>query len=382
MIARKIVVTPKVQQLADEITAGITNRRQQAQKIYEWVSTHIRYVAIELGKGGIVPHDPDLVIANAYGDCKDHSVLFASLLKAKGIKAQVVLINGDNSYTLADSPNLAQLNHAITWLPEFGLYADTTAGIVPFGVLPLQEYGKPVVHVDSSGPALRHTPVLARGAASESVRTVEQLSPDGSVHGTTVTTASGPIASLLRADGIVIQSQGPKQMAKIVLQRSGEEGDGSFSVAPPMNLVPAYNITAQFDLAPRPRLLEGNSFVPPKGLEVLPRPGDMLMGPLDEPDLADTESTPCFSGSQVEELSLELPPGKHVGALPKDTVIQDNHIRYSSHWAVAGPFVTIRREFTFQTDQPTCSGQLRSAAAVALKEIREDYRATISLAGS
>jgi hypothetical protein len=36
----KAAVTPKVQSLAEEITAGIGDRRAQAQKMYEWVSQH------------------------------------------------------------------------------------------------------------------------------------------------------------------------------------------------------------------------------------------------------------------------------------------------------------------------------------------------------
>jgi len=41
---------------------------------------HIRYVAIELGAGGFIPHDPDWTLTNAYGDCKDQAVLFAQPL--------------------------------------------------------------------------------------------------------------------------------------------------------------------------------------------------------------------------------------------------------------------------------------------------------------
>src|SRR5205823_1079103 len=71
MIAPAVKVTPKIQALADTITDGITDRRMQAQKIYEWVSQNIRYVSIQLGVGGYLPHAAEAVLGNGYGDCKD-----------------------------------------------------------------------------------------------------------------------------------------------------------------------------------------------------------------------------------------------------------------------------------------------------------------------
>ena len=135
LTADKIVVTPKIAALADEITKGEGSHLQQAQEIYEWVASHIRYVGIELGQGGFVPHDAEAILTNAYGDCKDHDAILQALLKAKGIAAQSVLINTGNEYTF---PTVATLmfNHAITWLPEFKLYVDSTAATAPFGVLP------------------------------------------------------------------------------------------------------------------------------------------------------------------------------------------------------------------------------------------------------
>ncbi|HEY4274802.1 MAG TPA: DUF3857 and transglutaminase domain-containing protein, partial [Rhizomicrobium sp.] len=65
----KIVVTPAIQKQADAITQGIADPKAQARALYDWVSQHIRYVAIELGVGGFVPHDPDWTLTNAYGDC-------------------------------------------------------------------------------------------------------------------------------------------------------------------------------------------------------------------------------------------------------------------------------------------------------------------------
>ena len=140
----KAAVTPRIQAMADEITAGTSDRREQAHRIYDWVSKHIRYVAVVLGNGGYVPHDAAKILENGYGDCKDHVVLLEALLKAKGIASVPALINSGNRYRAPEAATPALFNHVLSYLPEFDLYADSTIGVAPFGTLPADEYGKPV----------------------------------------------------------------------------------------------------------------------------------------------------------------------------------------------------------------------------------------------
>ncbi|MDE2184915.1 MAG: DUF3857 domain-containing transglutaminase family protein, partial [Alphaproteobacteria bacterium] len=129
-------VTPEITAMAGEITKGITDRRAQARAIYDWVSSHIAYVQIVLGAGGFTPHLAKDVLANRFGDCKDHTVLLEALLKAKGIASTPVLIRaGIMAYKLSSAPSPHAFDHVITYLPEFNLYVDSTAGIAPFGVL-------------------------------------------------------------------------------------------------------------------------------------------------------------------------------------------------------------------------------------------------------
>jgi len=234
----KAAVTPKVKALAEQATLGVTDRRAQAQKIYEWVSRHIRYVGIELGRGGVVPHDADVVITNGYGDCKDHATLFAALLQAKGIASEEVLINASNSYALPVAPTLAQFNHLITYIPELKLYADTTAAVAPFGTLPFVEYGKPVVHGVARG-ATRHTvPLLSAGDATMSMKTVSQVTADGGLKSQITISATGPFSVMLRQTGAAIEAAGADRAVKSLLQRGGMTGSGDIDFGTPADLAP------------------------------------------------------------------------------------------------------------------------------------------------
>jgi hypothetical protein len=377
--AGKAEVTPAIQAKAEEITAGITDRRAQARAIYEWTSARIRYVALYLGAGGVVPHNAADVLANGYGDCKDHTVLFEALLRARGIEALPALINLGNAYSISGVPTLSQIDHVISYLPEFDLYADTTAAIAPFGTLPFQEYGKPVVLVGGEGEALRRMPLLAPGLASISTRTDAHMQLDGAIIGTTRTTATGPAALALRLTARWAQTAGHEGAARRQLVSLGQQGTGVFSFAAPDGFETHYAVDGRFQLDPLPEILEGDSFAPPLGLLLLIRPGDYFLGPLSRSTLPADAPTPCFAGHQVEELRLELPQGRQPMRLPKDRVIRGAAFTYSARWSFTGQVLSVRREMVSAFETAVCSGELRREVAAAMVEIRRDQRAKVVL---
>ena len=69
-------------------------------------------------------------------------------------------MHGGNRYKLSGVPWNGDFNHMIAYLPDWKIYADTTATGVPFQMLLVVEYGKPVVHLVEKGPAQHKTPVI------------------------------------------------------------------------------------------------------------------------------------------------------------------------------------------------------------------------------
>ncbi|MBV9250243.1 MAG: DUF3857 domain-containing protein [Acetobacteraceae bacterium] len=376
----KQAVSPAVQQLADKITAGLPDRRDQAHAIYDWISANIRWVAIWLGRGPIEPHDASAVLAAGYGDCKDHATLFAALLKARGIESEDVLINLTNEYVLSGPPTFATLNHMITWLPEFGLYADTTAGVAPFGTLLFPEYGKPVVHISASRGVLRETPALQPGVASETFVTTVTLERDGTIEGESTTDASGPFSAGLRYVVKGIQLQSEDQFARAQLRHWNEEGTGSFGFPPPTALDEHYTVIGHFRLDPRPELLEGESFSLPAGLRLMQPPGGVLLGPESARDFKNSGSPmPCYPGQQTETLSLTLPRGWHVLHLPKAVQLDDSLVHYEAHWTMENGVVSVRRVLISKAAGPLCEGETRRMAARALAAIQRNRDIRIEL---
>src|SRR5262249_2716848 len=57
------------------------------------VQNDVRYVAIELGIGGLQPHPATEVFTHRYGDCKDKVTLLNAMLKEIGIDSYYFIIN-------------------------------------------------------------------------------------------------------------------------------------------------------------------------------------------------------------------------------------------------------------------------------------------------
>jgi hypothetical protein len=135
-------------------------------------------------------------------------------------------------------------------------------------------------------------------------------------------------------------------------------------------------LSASFELEARPEFLEGKAFGPPEGIRMLVRPGEFLLGSWTLPK---TEPAPCFSGRQVEELSLTLPPERDIEMLPRGKTVENPYLRYQSDWNRDGQVVTVRREITVKLPVAVCRDEIRAKLAEAIAEIRGDYRAEITL---
>jgi transglutaminase-like putative cysteine protease len=140
---------PAIVQLAQSLTAGAVDPRAKAQALYDWMRLNIRYVALFLGETAAIPHRAIDILRNRYGDCKDHVALYSALLAAVGIRSEAVLLNLGPYYSLPDVPGYgaSAINHAIVWIPELSLFADTTAGGIAFGYLSPGVMDRPVLLV-------------------------------------------------------------------------------------------------------------------------------------------------------------------------------------------------------------------------------------------
>ncbi len=75
------------------LTSTNADFMERIQKVAAFMQQQIRYVGIEIGIGGYIPHSAEDVYRNRYGDCKDKATLLISMLDAVGVRATWVLVD-------------------------------------------------------------------------------------------------------------------------------------------------------------------------------------------------------------------------------------------------------------------------------------------------
>ena len=269
--AGRAVPGPGIAALADRLAPGGTDPRETVMRLYRYVASEIRYVAVFLREGRVVPRDAETVLAEGWGDCKDHTALLQALLAAKGIEVVPALISLHSRYDLPAVPGLGALDHVIAYVPSLDLYLDSTAPYAPFGLLLAGEYDKPVVLADARAPRLGRTPAMPESGIALITRTEGRISADGVVSGRTTTIATGPQSIALRAMAAWFEGRGTAYAASTQLQLLGTPGTGRYAFDSPDNGDGVYQVAGEFVLDEP--LAEGGAepFSVPGGLGVFGR---------------------------------------------------------------------------------------------------------------
>ncbi len=373
----RIESTPEIIALANEITSGIGDRRAQAEAIDSWVKGNIRYVAIEIGAGGLVPHQASEILKIRYGDCKDHATLLAALLAAKDIASELVLIHVGNSYALPEAANPGAFNHMIVYIPELQLYDDPTAQTAAFGVLAAQTYDQPVLRISAQEIWVGRTPAMRAVDHVSINRTKIMIAADGTVSGETTETTTGIFAASARARAAdILNNKGADDAATETLLNNGNPGTGLYEIEHKPGLAEPFVLKAHFVLD-RVKLTPGASYLAPIGLALMPRPGVVLLGARQQ-----GRRLPfmCMSGRQVEEIELTfaegLPLPKPIPARKISTAV----LTYVASAELTDRTLTIRREYVAHVSGQVCAAALETDIARATQDVVASLRTAVTFA--
>jgi hypothetical protein len=362
--------TPEIRALADEITKGITDRRAQAAAIDTWVKRNIRYVAVYLSIGRVVPHDAATVLKNKFGDCKDKVTLMSALLAAKGIASEAALINLGPAYLLPEPPTLAVLNHVIIYLPDFDLYDDPTASVEAFGTLSGEAYDKPVVRVSATGASLAHTPPLKPEDHTAQVKTTVRFAADGTISGQTEERSTGILGGGLRYAGGLVQQVGQETVVQRQLQSFNTPGSGHFELGGFAELRDPVVIKNEFKLNDRFKTpAPAGIAVIPVGMPFLVRPGNHLFGAR----LSGRQSAfACLAGSQSEDIDAIFDPALPMPSPLAAVSIDNTFFTYRSTYRIEDRTLKIHREFVSRVWRQVCLPETEAQITADLNKVRAD----------
>ncbi|WP_179404526.1 DUF3857 domain-containing transglutaminase family protein [Burkholderia guangdongensis] len=362
-----------VEQLARSLTANASTPRDKARRLYDWVQANVRYVALFLGETAAAPHRVTDILRNRYGDCKDHVALFGALLAAVGIRSEPVLLNLGSIYTLPSVPGYggSAINHAITWLPDLGLYADTTTPGIAFGDLPPIVLDRPALLVDDG--VLSRTPATQPRMRTARLQ-IDATQPNAARYQFYVEDA-GWTAELERTAFRRATRERANQIALDRLRLSGLRGTARLSTSDVGATGGPFSaeITGALD-----------HVVWPNGTTALPALSSLSGGIatqvrnwLDEPER--TQPWVCFDGTFDETAQIALPASVVVTDVPADTAVRDRFIDFASHYVFdpATRTVQITRRLRAGFGRQVCTPDDFDAMRASLERIDRDTHAQI-----
>ena len=341
----RVTVTPAVAALAERI-AGHAEGLDAARRIYDWVATNIRYVAIFLDPNdGYVPHAADAVLAAGYGDCKDHVALMQALLAARGIEAQAALVDWGTRTRDLPMVNPGQFNHAFVYLPQYDVYANPTNPYATFGALDRRLAGKITVLATETGRVGR-TPPSSPEANRYSMDSSVRLAPDGTLAGAANFTTAANLDSAIR--GAMAGSASPRELAERVLNNTAEGGFGEFHTSDPRDLEQPFDLVATWN-SPHGITFQGRHayVVMPTGPDLRP-PHSMraYLASSGERRVAMTVG----AGDYNWTTTLLLPPGVAVASVPQDNALRNAAGSYAAHYELVAGGLRAKRELVIAQD--------------------------------
>ena len=356
------LASPKTEGAADvaaesrQLVSPSADFMTRIQKVAAFMQQNIRYVGIEIGIGGLIPHSAADIYRNRYGDCKDKATLLISMLDAVGVRATWVMVDTERGVVDPHTPSLIG-NHMIAAIEipkgydnpllkavvtaktgKRYLIFDPTNEYVPIGLLPTYEqgsYGALMADADSQVIAL---PVLKPDTDTTEHRANFELGEDGSLKGDVTVSRLGP--SSAHARGFFVMSSEKEKRES--LEKSLRSDFSQFEVGTEKventreldeQLIMHYDVSASSYaksagslLLLRPRVL---------GTDVLPLRDGPRKYPIEFAGI----------GNWRDKFDVKIPSGFTVDEVPDPVHLDTDFASYKSEVKVDGNILHYTREY-------------------------------------
>jgi hypothetical protein len=352
---------PAVVARARELTAQAKTDDERVAALLQFVAHEIRPIDIPLGWAGYLPHAPDTVLANRYGDDRDKVALLIAMCAALDIDARPVFTRTRGVPVIEAVPTIAQFDDIVVQVTigDEKVWLDPANRCAQMGVV-LSGQDSHVLLLDENGGALARRPALLPSSSTYALKKTLAINARGDLDARFQLEQTGWFATVTQRQlryrkgefldrffqesaveiapsaesakhtvGDLESVAGPLVISQQVLARGYAQAQGRFRV---IELPPA-----PFDPA---------TFAPPVGSQKREYP--LWIG------------TPRTA---TEELSIKLPAGWKVAFRPPDLEAQAPGVHYSSKCEAKRRKVVCRRVLTFDRQQiePTDYASFRQA---------------------
>ena len=339
----------------------------------EFVQSEIRYFSVSLGESSHRPTQPDVVVKQRYGDCKDKSLLLITLLEALGIESKPVLVATGMRRGLdhmLPSPEL--FNHAIVQVTVNGkiFYLDPTL-LGQHGRLERMGQIHEGTRVLVVAPDSRQLSMIASANARDLVRsemaeavTLPKLNADAQLQIRQVW--RGTVAEGLR----ILNERLPRnELMKAVGESVEDRYPGAMLVGEPDihddRVGNVFTMTAQYSV-PKLAVERGAYWF------VRFSPGNMkgVLAPPPSSTRTIPLQLPMFPYDARYTFEIKFPPEVNVITLPRVNTVADEYFNYTVRSSFRGSDFKTAIELTTFADQIEPSG---------FKKYSEDMRSLANI---
>ncbi len=319
-LERNIEPTPEVAERARKVVAGAEGDEAKVAALYRFLQDEIRYVSVKSGIGsGWSGHPASETLANGYGDCVDKSVLFCSMLRTLGIRAQPLILMTNDAHDMETRIPGFDANHCITRveLGERELILDSTTTDYRYPWFRSDDHGQPAA--DALRGRILTVPVPAPSENRTEREVQLSVSPEGRLSARERWAAVGPSEASQRG---FWRKRRREDDEKVFRDYYGSVAPGarvvSFKLGDPEDMATPFGFEAAFEAA-----------------DYAVAAGDLLIVKLPFFETSFAESAleerrfPIDYRSSRETViryRLELPPGTRVRAGPRP-------VRLETPWA-------------------------------------------------
>ncbi|MCH9644993.1 MAG: DUF3857 and transglutaminase domain-containing protein [Gammaproteobacteria bacterium] len=194
---KQFIVTPEVKAKALAIANGATGRKALF-RFYNWITNYINYINVASDvQSNYIPHTPQEILNNGYGDCKDYVMLLMAFAKSVGIDVQPAMINWGLKYRHYPIPTTEEINHAIAYAPQYKLFLNPTNIYATFGTLDTELRGKKALILGPHSKVMGTPPGQAAFNKTE-IKLNLHLKKNKSIIGTNNIYSYGSLSNALR----------------------------------------------------------------------------------------------------------------------------------------------------------------------------------------
>ncbi len=196
LLVNRQAISPETITEVQQLTAGISEPKLKAKKIYEYMQNKTHYVNTVIGIGGFQPIAAAEVDKLNYGDCKALVNYAQALLNAVNIDSYYCIVMADHSRKfslLSDFPSMDQANHIILCIPfkNDTTWCDCTSQTIPFGYIGDFTDDRTVLACTPAGGKLMQTPKYTAENNLKYRKADFILNSDGDLSGNMTTTFAG-----------------------------------------------------------------------------------------------------------------------------------------------------------------------------------------------